>query len=356
MGWALDIAANFWRMNKNLDSADFAMVMSTGIVSTALKLLGHDLSAIILFYINIALFLILWPLYLLKLFRYPARTLEDFSGHLSGPGFLTLVAGTNILGSQFVLFEQNYLLAEWLFWLGTICWIFMIWGIFYCIFTAENKPALENGINGAWLLATVSSQSIVILGLDVSQAAGFDGQWGVWLLCALFCLGIMLYIFVITAIFYRFCFAKMSAADMDPTYWINAGAVAISTLAGASLLLHQGASPLLDAWLPFIRGMTLLTWATASWWMPMLFLLGIWRHLLKRYGFSYAPAYWGMVFPLGMYTACTASFAQAMDFAGLAVISRFFIVFALAAWLATFAGMLQATGRTLLVAPERRKA
>ena len=347
MSRATNIAANFWLLNKELDSADFAMVMSTGIVSTALQLLGHESGARILFHANIVLFVILWALYLLKFFRYPQKSLEEFSGHLTGPGFLTLVAGTNILGSQFVLFERNFLLAQCLFWLGAVCWIFMIWGIFYCIFTSENKPALASGINGAWLLATVSTQSIVILGVDIAGAAGWDRQWSDFLFCALFCLGIMLYIFVITVIFYRFCFAKMTAQDMTPTYWINAGGVAISTLAGASLLLHQGEGALLDSCLPFIRGMTLLAWASASWWMPMLFLLWIWRHLLKGCSLAYDPAYWGMVFPLGMYCACTATLADALDFEGITLISRIIMAFALPAWLATFAGMLLSTGKRL---------
>ncbi|HKC65198.1 MAG TPA: hypothetical protein VKB86_16270, partial [Pyrinomonadaceae bacterium] len=50
--------------------------------------------------------------------------------------------------------------------------------------------------------------------------------------------------------------------------------------------------------------------------------------------------YWGMVFPLGMYTVCTFQLSKAISFALLLVIPTYFIYLALAAWLATFAGLI----------------
>lgn len=346
-----NIGKNFAYLNENLASANFAMVMSTGIVSIALHLLGCSWGAYLLFAVNILMFVVLWPLYFIKLICFPKRMFSDFSHHLSGPGFLTIVAGTNILGSQFAVLAHNYVVAEWLFWLGTGCWIFMIWGIFYYIFTSNPKPHLQDGINGAWLVATVSTQSIVILGATIAKEVGWDPEWTFYLLCAMFLLGLMLYIFVITSVFFRYCFAEMLPREMDPTYWINAGAVAITTLAGATLILHTGETPILDHFMPYLKGTTLLAWATASWWIPMLFLLGIWRHILKGYTFAYTAAFWGMVFPMGMYTACTATFSNALHFAGLKLISDWFIWVALVAWTATFIGMLWSTFRTLLDGP-----
>src|SRR5215211_6435053 len=55
-------------------------------------------------------------------------------------------------------------------------------------------------------------------------------------------------------------------------------------------------SPLLAELLPFLKGMTLLFWATATWWIPVLVILGIWRHLIRRFPFRYDPLYWGAVF------------------------------------------------------------
>ncbi|MBI2566795.1 MAG: tellurite resistance/C4-dicarboxylate transporter family protein [Candidatus Schekmanbacteria bacterium] len=83
------------------------------------------------------------------------------------------------------------------------------------------------------------------------------------------------------------------------------GAVAISTIAGTALLSAADGSALPSSIRPFVAGLTLLYWATATWWIPMLLALGIWRHAVRRVPFTYDPLYWGLVFPLGMYSVCT---------------------------------------------------
>src|SRR5690606_28129507 len=95
--------------------------------------------------------------------------------------------------------------------------------------------------------------------------------------------GGMLYIWIISLIFYRYVFFKLSPADLSPPYWINMGAMAISTLAGTALIAGADESNLLQQILPFLKGFTLFFWATATWWIPMLVILGIWRHIAKRF-------------------------------------------------------------------------
>jgi tellurite resistance protein TehA-like permease len=130
------------------------------------------------------------------------------------------------------------------------------------------------------------------------------------------------------------------------------GAMAISTLAGANLILTATRAPFLMALLPFLRGFTVFFWATATWWIPMLVTLAIWRHVYKRFRLTYDPLYWGAVFPLGMYTVSTYQLAQALDLPFLLWIPRSFVYIAVAAWIATFAGLLW-TMRNLF--PAQRK-
>jgi tellurite resistance protein TehA-like permease len=126
-----------------------------------------------------------------------------------------------------------------------------------------------------------------------------------------------------------------------PPYWINMGAMAISTLAGTLLLANEKHSPLLAELHPFTFGLTLLFWATATWWIPMLVILGTWRHVYMRFPLQYDPLYWGAVFPLGMYTVCTFRLANTIGAPYLLFIPRVFLYVALTAWAIAMIGLIR---------------
>jgi tellurite resistance protein TehA-like permease len=190
-------------------------------------------------------------------------------------------------------------------------------------------------------VAVVGAQSVSVLGSQL--AAGFGARAAeVLLFCLVMWLGGgMLYIWIISLIFYRYTFFTMSPSDLAPPYWINMGAVAISTLAGTMLVAASPHSPVVRELLPFVKGFTLFFWATATWWIPMLVILGVWRHVYRRFPLRYDPLYWGAVFPLGMYTVCTFRLAHAIEAPYLLVIPRVFIVVALAAWALAFLGLVR---------------
>ena len=327
---------------KNLPPAYFAMVMSTGIISISCYLLEMDLLAHILFWLNLWFYISLWVLSLLRIFFYHKDFFRDMIDHQKGPGFFTMVAGSCILGSQFIIIFENYSASFILWIIGLILWVILNYTIFTGFTVKENKPPLEEGITGAWLLAVVATQSIAVLSTLIAahMEQPYKLQMNFLALC-MWLWGGMLYIWMISLIFYRYTFFRFSPGDLSPPYWINMGAMAISTLAGSLLMMSTNDAPFLQSLVPFIKGFTIFYRVTGTWWIPMLFILAVWRHIYKSYPLKYDPLYWGAVFPLGMYTACTYRMADAMNIHFLDKVPEYFIYIALAAWLAAFSGFLR---------------
>lgn len=336
----------------NLFPGYFALVMATGIVSVAAFLLQLTLIARALLVINITAYIILWLLTLWRLLFYFPRLLADMQSHARGPGFFTLIAGTCVLGVQLLLVVGNTTVAWWLWGLGIGLWLMVMYTFFTAVTIRTDKPTLETGINGAWLIATVATQSIATLGTLLLAGEENPPEAGFFFTLCLYLLGCMLYLSIITLIFYRFTFVELTTAALTPPYWINMGAVAITTLAGSILILNASHWGFLVEIMPFLKGFTLFFWAAGTWWIPLLFILGAWRHLVKRYPLTYDPQYWGMVFPLGMYTTCTFRLSQALELPFLMAIPSFFIYIALIAWAAVFAGLLWQIGRLVTAPPE----
>jgi tellurite resistance protein TehA-like permease len=329
---------------RNLQPAYFALVMATSIVAIACQLEHLSGIAELLTTLNAAMFVVLTSLTLTRLVLFPLEVKADIMNHARAPGFLTMAAGSALLGCEFILIARWYTIAFVLWIASIIAWVFLTYTIFATFTVKESKPALDQGINGGWLLAVVSTQAVAQLALLLIPTNVNEAEELLFFGLALWLWGGMLYIWMISLIFYRYTFFTFAPSDLMPPYWINMGAMAISTLVGV-LVAERISGSALKELRPFVEGFTIFFWVTATWWIPMLVILGYWRHIAKRFPLSYDPLYWGAVFPLGVYSVATYRLAEFWQLRFLFWVPKCFTYIALAAWLATFVGMTHATLR-----------
>src|SRR6185295_2960229 len=142
----------------------FALVMATGIISIACFLLEMKTLSIVLLVIDIVAYLILCVLLFLRILFFFSRVKADINDHVRGPGFFTVVAGTCVLGSALLIVagRNGPAMALWI--AGISFWIVIMYTFFTAVTVRENKPSIEAGLNGGWLLVVVATQSVSVLG------------------------------------------------------------------------------------------------------------------------------------------------------------------------------------------------
>jgi tellurite resistance protein TehA-like permease len=333
---------------RGLPPAYFALVMATGIVSIAADHAGFPRISAVLLWLNLGQFVLLWILTLWRLVRYRPALLDNLTDHQSAPGFLSAVAATGVVANQLIL-TGAYDLAFGLWIFDLFLWITLTYAIFFSLTIKETKPTIDQGITGGWLLAVVSTQAIALLSALLARHFPQPVRLHInFVALSMWLWGGMMYIWMISLIFYRYTFFKFSPADFSSLYWINMGAMAISALAGSLLIENTADAAFLETMHPFLKGFTILFWATGTWWIPMLLILGVWRHLYRKFPLRYDPQNWGAVFPLGMYTACTFEMAHAMNLEFLLPIADVFIYVALLAWATTFVGLIKSLVSSLV--------
>ncbi len=281
----------------------FAAVMATGIISIDARELGWSWIGWALLALNVAAWLLLWAAGIWRTVLGGRGLARDLTRHETGPGFLTLAAGTAVLGSQIVEFQVARWAASPLFALAILAWWVMLYGFLTGVTKGRIKPSLERGLSGQWLLLVVATQALASLGADLLDQG--DGSPVLAFVCyAWVLLGGVYYLLLSTIVLYRFAFVAMPPEDVTGSWWINAGAAAVTVLAGGKLMssgLSIGPFPLRDLLSPVVVAF----WADATFWIPLLLLLFAWKHLIRRRMFRSVLAQWSVVFPLGMYCAAT---------------------------------------------------
>ncbi|HZP75709.1 MAG TPA: tellurite resistance/C4-dicarboxylate transporter family protein [Pseudolabrys sp.] len=321
----------------------FALVMATGIISNAVYLEGFRTLSHALLAVNLIAYPWLLVATIARLIRVPRALWADLVDPRLTFSFFTIIAATDVLGVALNLRGfASVAVAMWLF--ALLLW-FVLTYLGFGVLTFLNAAHGTNVVHGGWLIAIVGTESLVILGTQAAPLLGsasalvFVGLhmfWGV---------GLGLYGIFITLFAHRIFFSDFEPDDITPLLWVVMGAAAIATNAGSTLILTDSGVPFLRSMRPFIDGVTLILWAWASWWIPLLILFGVWKHVICRVPIRYTPLLWSLVFPLGMYALASLRLSLAAEVPSLRLMSEAMIWVALAAWTLTAIGFVLATLR-----------
>ena len=323
----------------------FASVMATGIVSVALLLTGALPLSYTLWGIGGALLVFLAVVYTLRALRYPREMRRDFFDPSVAFGFFTFIAAVGVIATRSAL-------ADWvivpgaLTLIAAIAWFILTYWTFAMLLITNTQPIGE-ALNGSWLIAIVATESlattwVLLTNIQPAQRATLQ-----LLAYAFWTFGVLLYLIFIALIMYRFFFLKIQPSDLKPPYWINMGAMAITTVAGVRMLDVKEPTRLLVTLRPYIEGFTVMMWAWGTWWIPLLIVIGIWKYVFVREPMRYHPSLWSVVFPLGMYATAVQLLTHIPGLEFLAVIGPYCTWIAFAAWALVALGWLWSAFATL---------
>jgi tellurite resistance protein TehA-like permease len=292
-----------------------AAVMSTGILSTATEIAGLPALS--------------WGLLVLALLAKLAlgaavvgRLLTDRSGWLNDartPASLTGVAATAVIGGRIA--SLGWTGVAWVLLAGSaLLWLVLL----PLVLWHWRVPTV-----GASFLTCVATEGLAVLA--ATQGAVTESRPAVAAAFAAFLLGLILYAVVVA----RFDWRQLIVGTGDQ--WVLAGALAITSLAGAKLVLACDRLGLLGGVREPLRLLDLAVWAVAV--AGYAVLLGCelrwprWHYDVRR---------WATVFPMGMTAAASFAVAQAERLPALALLGHLLLWPGLAAWVLTVVGTARA--------------
>lgn len=289
-----------------------AAVMATGIVSVGLHLTGYEVVS----RVTLAMAAAAWAVLAADFVARLSLERERWLAEARTPGAPTAVAATTVLGAR-VSSLGRPTLAEALLALAAV-----LWPVLLVIVVKRWR----RGMPGSVFLCCVATQGLAVLGAALARAEG--AAWLAHTALVLFWLGLVLYCAALPL------FDLRQVAEGAGDQWVAGGALAVSALAGAELLMAEGGG--LHLWndddAGVLRSVTVaLLVLDLAWYVVLLGAEVRWprpRYDVRR---------WATAFPMGMTAAATLSVADAADVPWLRGPGEVLLWIAVAAWLAVAA-------------------
>jgi tellurite resistance protein TehA-like permease len=333
-----------------LDPGWFACVMASGIISVGAEELGFHLLSVITVRVAEVAFVVLLAAYLAQALTSPDHLKASVRDPRTATAYLAVVAGTNVIGIRLIM--AGHPLPSVVLAAGSgLLWVLLSYGVPFVLVSGSRRSVLRD-VDGRWLLWVVAVQSLAIVAAGLASSAPWSSlRQGLPAVALSFWLvGVVLYLVLIVVICLRLLLVEMTPAEMGPAYWITMGAAAISVTAASGILdIHdRSAGILVNEMHSLLVGSSVVLWAFGTLWILLLAVFGVWRHVLRRYPFSFEPNMWSAVFPLGMYTVASVSLGRAADIGFMVALAKVWMWVGFGAWVATLALMLVSPARSQL--------
>lgn len=324
--------------------------MSSGIISVGMLLDGYSALSVLLLVVCAASFLVLVVLTGWRLVADRGAVVDDLVDPRRGFGFLTFVAGANVLGVRLAM-DGHHTLTAVLLGVAAVSWLVLGYVIpWTAVLGSDRRPVVATA-NGTWFVWVVASQSVATAAATIEPQ--FSPLRGALALLAVFSWSVGVFLYAATGILVtaRMLLYQLRPADLTPAYWVAMGASAITVLAG-SRIVEMTTAPVVEVTRGLVAGASVAFWAFATWLIPALVAAGWWRHRIHRVPLRYEPALWNIVFPLGMYAVAGSYLGQADDLPLVGAIGTAELWLAFAAWAVTLAAMLLHLVRTVILPRE----
>ncbi len=327
----------------------FAFVMATGIVSSGCYLIRWWLPSRIMFVVALLGALLLVVALIWRLLKHGGVVLNDAGDPEVCFGFFTIVAAANVLGVRFDL-DGWHRSALVLGAVSVLLWLLLTYALPSVLLLGQRRVPLLTTVNGSWFLWVVGTQSLA----TAAASAGLAYRSNILAATAvaLWGLGVALYLLITTLVVLRLMSATIEPESFGPAYWIAMGATAITVLAGSQIVRLPEDAPVMVASRHFISGTSYLFWAVGLWWIPLLVIFGIWRHLVRGHPFRYENQVWSIVFPLGMYGSASVLYGESEQLPFMHDIGNVTIVIGCLVWLIAAIQMMLAAARFLARPPQ----
>ena len=310
--------SKFSEIVKHFSPAWFACVMGTGGLANLIYLLSSNLAylkpiALILFWFNIILFLVIIVPWLLRWFMHFKDLLSDLRHPMMSNFFVTMPAAAVVLGTNFFIIGKEYFAGGFLDGLGLVMWIVgAILTLAISVFVMFNIFSQDNidveHVNFSWFIPPVVGALLPMLGkwLVSAYLITNTGLAQTINLLDLVYYGISITLFVILAgvVLNRFVFNKLPKDGLLPTFWIILGPVGLGSAALLDLADSAKALNLIDS-VDTLKLVAIIFWGFGLW--ALLLTFAITFFYLRRGRIPFTLSWWAFIFPLAAYALASNS-------------------------------------------------